>query len=165
MNISDLVPWRNRTPARRREDEPMYNMRQEMDRLFEDFFRDFELMPGDRERRGQFMPSVNVSESDTAIEATFELPGLSEDDIDVTLLHDRLTVTGEKREEEKEEKKNYYRRERSYGYFRRSIPLPAGVVDPDNVDATFDKGILTITMPKREEAQKTSKRITVKPAD
>lgn len=164
MNISDLVPWRSRTPARRREDEPYYSVRQEMDRLFEDFFRDFEMMPGERGRSGEFVPSVNVSENDSAIEATFELPGLSQEDIDVTLTHDRLTVTGEKRAEDEEERKNYFRRERSYGYFRRAIPLPAGVVDPDKVDASFDKGILTITMPKREESQAASRRITVKPA-
>lgn len=170
MNISDLVPWRSQAPARRREENPFQVMRQEMNRLFDDFFRDFESSTGlargfgEGANMGRFIPSVNVSESDDAIEATVELPGLSDEDIDVSLSHEGLTITGEKREESEDKRKNFYRRERSYGYFHRTIPLPEGVVDEDRVEATFDKGVLKITMPKREEAREMRKRITVKPA-
>ncbi len=162
MNISDLVPWRDRRSLSRREDEALYPMRREMDRLFDEFFRGFEMEPWRGENGGRFNPSLNVSESDDAIEATLELPGLSEDDIEITLVGDRLTVTGEKRDEEEEHGKNYFRRERSYGYFRRTIPLPSDTVDADKVDAKFDKGVLKITMPKRETAQTQAKRISVK---
>ena len=162
MNISDLVPWRDRRSLNRREDEALYPMRREMDRLFDEFFRGFEMEPWRGENGGRFNPSLNVSESDDAIEATLELPGLSEDDIEITLVGDRLTVTGEKRDEEEEHGKNYFRRERSYGYFRRTIPLPSDTVDADKVDAKFDTGVLKITMPKRETAQTQAKRISVK---
>ena len=162
MNISDLVPWRDRRSLNRREDEALYPTRREMDRLFDEFFRGFEMEPWRGENGGRFNPSLNVSESDDAIEATLELPGLSEDDIEITLVGDRLTVTGEKRDEEEEHGKNYFRRERSYGYFRRTIPLPSETVDADKVDAKFDKGVLKITMPKRETAQTQAKRISVK---
>ena len=146
----------------RREDEALYPMRREMDRLFDEFFRGFEMESWRGENGGRFNPFLNVSESDDAIEATLELPGLSEDDIEITLVGDRLTVTGEKRDEEEEHGKNYFRRERSYGYFRRTIPLPSDTVDADKVDAKFDKGVLKITMPKRETAQTQAKRISVK---
>lgn len=165
MRISDLVPWRgSRTLSRREEEEngdSLYDIRREMNRLFDDFFRGADLMaPSERERT--FTPSLNVTESDAAIEVTAELPGMDEDDIDLTLSRQGLTIRGEKREEKEEEGKNYYTRERSYGYFRRSIPVPMDAIDPDNVEATFDKGILTITLPKREEARSVTKRIEVK---
>ena len=162
MNITDLVPWRSRSPARREQDEPGTVMRREMNRLFEDFFRGFDLASFEREGGRAFYPSVNVSETDEAIEATFELPGVSEEDVDVTLTRDGLIVSGEKREETKEEGKDYYHQERSYGYFRRTIPLSADAVDRDKVEATFDKGVLTVTLPKREEARRVSRRIPVK---
>lgn len=163
MNISDLVPWRDRSSSLRRRDEghSLYPLRREMDRLFDEFFRDWEGDLGAEEGR-TFNPALNVSESDDAIEATMELPGLSEDDIDITLGSDGLTITGEKKVEEEERGKNYFRRERSYGYFRRAIPLPPEAVDAENIEATFDKGVLSITMPKKETAKVTAKRIEVK---
>lgn len=132
-----------------------------MNRLFDDFFRGADLMtPFERERT--FTPSINVTENDSAIEVTAELPGMDENDIDLTLSRQGLTIRGEKREEKEEEGKNYYTRERSYGYFRRNIPVPMDAIEQDNVEATFDRGILTITLPKREEAGPDTKRIEVK---
>jgi len=162
MNISDLVPWRDRTSLNRRENDSLYPMRREMDRIFDEFFRGFGMDTWRGEDGGRFNPSLNVAESDNAIEATLELPGLSEDDIEITLVRDGLTITGEKKDEEEERGKNYYRRERSYGYFQRTIPLPPDSVDADKVEANFDKGVLRITMPKRESAQSEAKRIAVK---
>lgn len=164
MRISDLVPWRgSRAPARREEEdgESLYDVRREMNRLFDDFFRSADLM-APFERGGSFTPSINVTESDEAIEVTAELPGMDEDDIDLTLSRQGLTIRGEKREEKEDEGKNYYTRERSYGYFRRSVPISIGAIDQDKVEATFDKGILTITLPKQEKAQAVTKRIEVK---
>lgn len=163
MNISDLVPWRDRSNVQRRNGgESLMPLRREMDRLFDEFFRGWESDLTRATEGGVFSPALNVAESDEAIEATLELPGLSEDDIDITLTRDGLTITGEKRSEEEERDKNFFRRERSYGYFRRTIPLPPDSVDADNVEATFDKGVLTVTMPKREEAKAQAKTITVK---
>jgi HSP20 family protein len=162
MNISDLVPWKSRSPARRRDGDSITDVRREMDRLFDEFFRDFEMTPFQRDSGLSFSPSLNVAETDEHIEAEIELPGLSEEDIDVTLTGDGLTITGEKKEEGDEQGRNFFRRERRYGYFRRTIPLPPNVVDQENVEATFDKGVLKITMPKREEAQEAAKRIPVK---
>jgi len=164
MRISDLVPWRgSRAPARREEEngESLYDVRREMNRLFDDFFRSTDLRAPFAQERS-FTPSINVTESDESIEVTVELPGIGEDDIDLTLSRQGLTIRGEKREEKEDEGKNYYTRERSYGYFRRSIPISVDAIDQDKVEATFDKGILTVTLPKHEKAQSVTKRIEVK---
>ena len=95
---------------------------------------------------------------DKEIRVSAELPGLDDKDIEVNLSHDVLTISGEKRQEKRQ---SYYRTERSYGSFGRSIPLTAEV-DANKVDAVFSKGALTITLPKTGEAAG-RKRIVVKP--
>ena len=159
MNISDLVPWRDRGSLRRPESSTaMRPLQQEIDRLFEDFFRGWEPRLFSDEEMNIFNPALNLAETDNAFEATLELPGLSQDDI----TRDGLTITGEKKDEEEERSKNYVRRERSYGYFRKIIPLPADTINPENIEAEFAKGVLKVTVPKRESANSQSKRIEVK---
>jgi HSP20 family protein len=134
-----------------------------MNRLdfFDDFFRGgFGLEPVER-RLGAFTPSVDVSEDDKQVKVTAELPGMDEKDIDVSLSKDSLTIKGEKKEEKEEKKKDYYRMERSYGSFSRTIALPVEV-DTDKVRAEFRKGILTVTMPKTSKAIEETKKISVK---
>jgi HSP20 family protein len=104
---------------------------------------------------------VNVTEREKEFEVTAELPGMAENDIDISLSRDVLTLKGEKKQETEDKGDNYYRMERSYGKFSRVIPLPADAVDNDNVEATFKNGVLTIILPKLEEAQQISRRITV----
>jgi HSP20 family protein len=119
-----------------------------MDRLFEDFFRGRSLAPFG-EGWGAFSPSVDVVETENQITVSAELPGMSDEDIEVSLDRGVLTIRGVKSEEQKEERENYYRAERTYGSFQRSIPLPAEVKQ-DEVEAVFQKGVLTITLPKAE---------------
>jgi HSP20 family protein len=99
-----------------------------------------------------------VSENDSEIVVQAELPGMTQDDIELNLEDNRLTLRGEKKYEEKKEKENYHSVERSYGRFTRSFTLPAGV-EHDKVQATFKDGVLKITMPKSEEAK--PKRIAI----
>lgn len=165
MAITDLIPWRRAekpVPVKREDvEDPFYQLQRSMNRLFDEFFNSFSLSPFEafNESFGAFSPRVDVSESDKEIKVSAELPGLDENDIEVSLAHNVLTISGEKKEEKEDKGKNYYRMERSYGSFRRSIPLPAEV-EPDQVDAQFKKGVLTITLPKTAEAQ--SKKIAVK---
>ncbi|MCI0395316.1 MAG: Hsp20/alpha crystallin family protein [Chloroflexi bacterium] len=166
MNINDLVPWRgnrgSNLAVRQEEDYP-YSLQREVNRLFDDFFSGFDLAPSPWwGERTTFLPRVNVTEREKEIEVTAELPGLSQEDVDISLARDTLTIKGEKKQEEEHKGENYYRMERSYGQFSRTIPLPEGVVDPNKVEAMFKNGVLTITLPKRKEAQQVSKRITVK---
>jgi HSP20 family protein len=106
-------------------------------------------------RTDAFSPKIDVVDSETELKITAELPGLDAGDVDVSVTQDTLTISGEKREETEDRGKDYYRVERSYGSFTRSLPLPCEV-DPNDADAGFDKGVLTITLPKTraEECRK-----------
>jgi HSP20 family protein len=156
--------------------QPFQNLRQEIDRLFEDFGTGFWRFPTRRSlfeiepfwRRAALAPSapaVDVVEKDTAYEIAAELPGMDEKNIEVTVADDMLTIKGEKREEKEEKKKDYYLSERRFGSFERSFRLPEGV-EPDKVEASFKKGVLMVTLPKTPEAQKKSKekKIAIKTA-
>jgi HSP20 family protein len=103
-------------------------------------------------------PAVDVSEDEREITVKAELPGLESKDVDISLDRGVLTLKGEKKFEEEEKKDNYHRIERSYGSFYRSLTLPAEVKE-DAVKAKFDKGVLTITLPKSEKAK--SKKIEI----
>jgi HSP20 family protein len=158
MTISDLVPWKRgekQVPVRREEERSSLSVQDEFNRLFDEFFDGFGLAPS-----GTFVPQVDVAEGDKEIKVSAELPGLDEKDVEVTLSNNVLTISGEKKDEKEDRGKNYYRMERSYGSFQRSISVPLEV-DTDKVEATFKQGVLTVTLPKTAAAQK-GKRITVK---
>jgi HSP20 family protein len=112
-------------------------------------------------RIGAFSPKVDVTENEKEFNISAELPGMDDKDIDVSLQNDMLTIRGEKKEEKEDKGKDYYRMERSYGYFSRTIPLPVEV-ETDKVDAKFKKGVLTITLPKTAKAVAETKKISVK---
>jgi len=153
---------------------PIENLRREIDRLFEDFDRGFWRSPF---RRSLFdvepflrrelgfagMPAVDIAESDKAYEITAELPGMEEKNIEVKVANGGLTIRGEKSEEKEEKKKDYYLNERRFGSFERSFRIPDGV-DVDKIEAKFKQGVLSVTLPKTAEAQKSEKKIEVKTA-
>ena len=158
------IPWKRekQVPVRREEENPLWAFRREMDRLFDDFFGAWggRALAPFGEGWGAFSPQVDVAEMEDEIKVSAELPGLDAKDVDVTVSHNTLTLKGEKKQEHEEKGEGYYRSERSYGSFQRSIPLP-GTVETDEADAAFDKGVLTITFPKAA-AEKGRKQITVK---
>ncbi len=149
--------------------QPFRSLRQEMDRLFEDFERDwgfprsmFSVEPFFRREAGwSAAPAVDVAESDKAYEITAELPGMAEKDLEVRLANGALTIKGEKHEEKEEKRKDYHVSERRYGAFERSFRLP-DEVDADKIEASFKNGVLKVTLPKTPEAQKAEKKIEVK---
>ncbi len=160
-----LIPFpRNLPMSRTREDmDPFMLMRRQMNRLFDDIFGDFPL-PGFDGSAGRQMvsPKINVSETDKELRITAELPGVRADDIEVMLDEDSLTIRGEIKHEREDQDKdhNYHVRERFEGTFSRTLPLPFKA-DPGKVQASFRDGVLTITMPKPEEAQQKQQRIQV----
>jgi len=99
-----------------------------------------------------FIPPVDVMENDNNIMVQVELPGVREEDVEVRIENNMLTISGERRLENEEQRDNFLRVERAYGRFYRSFTLPSNI-DPENVKATFDNGILKITIPKREESK------------
>lgn len=167
MAITDLAPWKwgDKKLSIRNGDEqdPFYALQRRVDRLFDDFFNSFGLTRfGDfGESWGAFNPRLDLSENEKELKVSVELPGLDESDIEVSLDRNALTIKGEKKEEKEDKGQNYYRMERSYGSFQRSIPLPCEV-ESDKVEATFKKGVLTVTLPKTAEAQKRTKKISIK---
>ena len=134
--------------------DPFLSLHREMNRLFDDVFRGTGL-PAATGSQGQgdvgtfVNASMNVSETDKEIRITAELPGVTEQNIDVSLDDDVLTIRGEKKFERKDDKENFHFVERSYGTFQRSLRLPYAV-DSEQVQASFENGVLTVTLPKTD---------------
>jgi HSP20 family protein len=105
-----------------------------------------------RRREGEFMPRFEVKESPNAFIFRADLPGIRTDDLDISMVGNRLTVTGRREMEERRDEETYHAMEVEYGEFTRSFTLPEGV-DQDNVRADFTNGVLTLTVAKRPEAQ------------
>jgi HSP20 family protein len=133
-------------------------LRDEMDRLWGRFIRDWPA-PIRREGAGQWLPTVDVSETPKEVVVEAEIPGMDPKDIDISLQGSKLTLRGQRKQEKKEEGKNYHRVERTYGTFSRTIQLPAEV-DASKVNATYKNGVLRVNMPKSKE--ETVKKIEVK---
>ena len=161
MAIHDLIRGNRDARLRaRRADDPIRSLQHEMDDLFENFLGGWDIAPLSSGGRA-FVPSINLAETDKAIEVTAELPGMEEKDVEVTLSNEMLTIKGEKKVEREEKEKNYYRVERSYGSFKRSIPVRAEA-DEANIAANFKNGVLKITMPKTAKAQAQERKIEIK---
>jgi len=150
-----LVPWR------RRENRGLFDLQQRINTMFDDLTRGFPLARWVEEDVMEWVPALDVSETDDAIEVQTELPGVDPDHVDVSLSGDLLTIRGEKKSESEEKKRDYHRIERSYGSFSRTVRVPSSV-DPDKVEASYKDGVLTVTMPKREEAKAQTVKIKVK---
>ena len=167
MALKNLVPtlWGTTDiPVRHEEEHPFSVLQRDMNRMFDDFFKSFSTFPAGRleGRWGGFTPTIDIKESAKEITIKAELPGMDEQDIEVSLADDVLTIQGEKKAEKEEKDKGYYYAERSFGSFRRLLPLPVGV-NTQKAEASFKKGVLTITVPKTEEAKDKIKKITIKP--
>jgi HSP20 family protein len=97
-------------------------------------------------------PAVDIREQNDAYLVEVELPGLSKDDVKITMENNILTIQGEKKQEKEEKRGDYHRTERVYGSFQRSFTLPSSVKN-DKIEAQYKNGILTVTLPKVEEAK------------
>jgi HSP20 family protein len=106
------------------------------------------------------MPSLDLYEEKDDIVVKADIPGMSKEDIEVTMSGDVLSIKGEKKKEEEVKEKDYYRRERSYGSFARSVELPCEVKG-DQIKASFKDGVLEIRCPKSEEAKKKSVSVKI----
>jgi HSP20 family protein len=169
MTLGDLVPWgrKDRDLALQSHEPasfgssaltPFTRLHQEMNRLFDDAFRDFGLPSAFTGGRGMAgWPQIEVSETDDGYRLTAELPGMDEKDVDLSLQDGVLILRGEKRSEQGDEGRGYS--ERYYGAFERRIPV--GDIDEGKVDATFNKGVLTVTLPRSPQAQERVKRIPI----
>lgn len=145
---------------------PFASMREEMNDLFERLGmkssdQDWPLEWSLRSSR----PAIDVCETDNGYEITAELPGMSEKDFDLTVRNGNLTLSGKKKHEKTEEKeedsRKYHVTERSFGSFRRSMSLPEGV-DEKKIAASFENGVLTVSIPVSEESKSKTRKIPIK---
>jgi len=134
--MPELILWKN---------QEMGKLRRDMDRLFARLWDDFgmPLIP----RAMRIAPSIDISETEGDLIIKAEIPGINPEDLDLTITEDRLTIKGEMKQELERGDENYHRIERHYGTFSRTLQLPYRVRAED-VRATYEKGILTIVMPK-----------------
>ena len=168
MDFKSLIPWREKSQtSASREDffDPMVTFRREVDRMFDDFFSGFGgRTPWPMTKRWQGVtPVVDVAETEKDVVITVELPGVSEKEVEVTLAGDLLTIKGEKKAEQEQKNSDATYMERRFGSFSRSLRLPFEVKD-EKVDAKYDKGVLTIRVPKPVEIRNAVRRIEVKAA-
>lgn len=153
--MNELTP----APARGRavQASPFGWLRTEIDRLFDDFtptrsiFNFGALAP---------VPALEMNEQDKKYLLSAELPGMKEEDVEVSVADGMLTLSGEKREESERKDDGHLLSERRYGAFERRIPLPADV-DADAVSAEFANGVLTITLPKHADAAERKRKIAI----
>ena len=136
-----LMPWTG-----------MPSFRQEMEKFFE---RVGDMKLDELAITGEWAPSMDVSETKEAFMVKAEVPGMDPKDIQISLQEQLLTVKGEKHQEKEEKEERYYRMERSYGSFTRTVRLPVAV-DGTKVTAAFKNGLLTVTLPKTPAAKGTT---------
>jgi HSP20 family protein len=156
--VMALVKWEPRSEL-----EPVRSLRQEVDRLFEDFFRGWPkpwstgwLAPAE----GAFAPSIDLRETDKELILTAEVPGLQKEDVDVNIMEQSVTIRGERKQEKETKEQNYHYRETSFGSFQRVIPLPAPIV-ADKAKAKLKDGVLTLTLPKAEPSKPRGVKVKV----
>ncbi|MBO8166846.1 MAG: Hsp20/alpha crystallin family protein [Thermotogae bacterium] len=137
--------------------KPFEELHREIDRLFDDAFKGLSIRPEEREN---FIPAVDVYETDDAIFLEMEVPGIKKGDLKIKLEDGVLSVTGEKKYEKKEKSRNYHLVERGYGSFSRAFRLPDSI-DTKKVKANYDNGVLKIELPKKEEAKKEAVEIKI----
>ncbi|QEE35319.1 Hsp20/alpha crystallin family protein [Octadecabacter sp. SW4] len=166
------IEVRTETPPATVEGWPsMLSLRNEIDRLFDDFGAGLWRQPLSRRVHSLFpasaewalQPATELVECDGEYRITAELPGMTAEDIDIKLSDGTITIRGEKSEEKKEEKEDYLVSERRYGEFQRTLSLPSGV-NAEAVSADFTHGVLTVTLPKTPEAKQKERKVAVKSA-
>lgn len=145
-----LVRW---SPVR-----DLLNIQDEMNRVMDRFFSP-DLFEGSDFSTSRWLPSMDVQEDKERFTISMELPGLSKDDVSLTVREGMLTIEGERKQEDEKEGVNYLRVERRYGKFLRSFQLPVRVQE-DKIEAVFKDGVLTVQIPKAEEVK--PKQIAVK---
>jgi len=168
---SEIEVRRETPPATAERWPSMLSLRNEIDRLFDDFGAGLWRQPLSRQVHALFPagsewalhPATELVECEGEYRVTAELAGMTAEDIDIKMSDGTITIRGEKSEEKKEEKEDYLVSERRYGEFQRTLSLPSGV-DAEAVSAHFSNGILTVTLPKTPEAKQKERKVEVKSA-
>jgi HSP20 family protein len=145
---TEMDVWNRDYPVAR----TLHSFQREMNRMLDNFFRGDIFDEGNFSGTQVFAPAVDISETKDAYVIKVELPGIRKDDVKVTMNNNIVTIAGEKKIEEEKREGNFYRMERSFGAFERSVAIP-GPIKPDAIDCRFSDGLLTVSLPKTEEAK------------
>lgn len=137
----NIIPWRKK-------DDSFLSLQKNMNTVFDNFLKGFDLDV----RGGSFHPALDVHETAESVIVKAEIPGIAAKDVEISLTGDRLTISGEKKEEKEEKRDNYRMIERSFGSFSRVVSLPS-YIDPAKVEAAARDGILTITIAKKPDVK------------
>lgn len=182
MDLKKIVPWNwfkdeessgaGNTPVVNVSGEanPLMEFNREIDRVFENFWSRMRFplssMPGamvPSMNEVVMRPNLEISSSDGAYSIIVEVPGVKEDEVKLELSENRLVIQGEKTREESSNENNIYRSERMYGAFRRVLTLPDDA-DPDHIEATFQEGLLKISIPRKAVQKRSGRLIDIKTA-
>ncbi|HBG26337.1 MAG: hypothetical protein A2Y12_08125 [Planctomycetes bacterium GWF2_42_9] len=163
MALENLNPMKKKgqLATRHESENPFFALQHQMNRMFDDFLGEPYDLFNRESQTSMFMPAMNVSQTDKEIIITADMPGVEEKDLDISITKNVLTIKGEKKKEIEEKNKEYYRMERSYGTFSRTITLPQGT-DESKINAELKKGVLRLTIPKSEQAMEQRKKIEIK---
>ena len=147
---------------------PFVQLQREMDRLFADFFTGSGSAPFRYEglfagplASGLLKPTLDIGATEREYTISVEVPGVDQKDVKIEITNNTLTIRGEKKQEKEEKEKNFYRMERSYGSFQRTLSLPDDA-DQEKINAVFKNGVLTVTMPRKALPQAEVKRIEIR---
>lgn len=161
----NILPWERPSNVSIRQGSPFSSLQDEINRVFSNFFSGF----GESSSLPSLMtsqnliPAVDIVETDESFRIEAELPGMKQEEVEVTINDSYLTIKGEKEASKEDKDKNYLRRERYYGSYQRTIALPE-TVNADKAKATFKKGVLWVEIPKKAEAVKPSRKLDIKQA-
>jgi len=161
MSLNNLIHFNKPSSVKTRsafDSDPFFSLQSQINRLFNEDF-----LPTTKEFN-DVTPSIDVVESEKEIKVKAELPGIKEDDVDVSISQNYLSIKGEKKDEHENTEDNYIFRESSYGSFQRSFSLPDNV-DGNKSEAEFKKGVLTITIPKKDSPENKVKKIKISNKD
>ena len=178
MDLQRINPWnwfrheeQNQIPVNKsdpalpglRSEYPLLSLHQEMDRWFDNALRQFGFPfneDGDRMLKASFRPNLDISSDEKSYQVTLEAPGMKQEDLHIELSDGILTIAGEKQDKKEEKDRHYYRVERSYGSFRRTLTLPQDVSE-DEIQATMEDGVLKLTLPRKELVEQSVKKIDI----
>lgn len=143
----EMTRWNREFPTFR----GLQSLQYDMNRIFDEFFRG-DILADNNFFSRDWNPAVDIVENTDNYILKAELPGMSKDDVKITLENNILTIRGEKKNEYEKKEGNYHRVERSYGSFERSFTIP-GTIKANDIDAQYKDGVLSLTLPKAEEAK------------
>ena len=162
LNVRSIIPFPRASTALAPSD-PFTGLQRDMNRMFGEMWCDFGTDLPTVLGEAATLPRLDVKETAKALHITAELPGVSEKDVEVEITGDLLTIRGEKMAEKVEDEKGYHLSERNYGSFLRSLTLPYEV-DPAKIEAKFDRGVLTVIVPKPAAVMQNTRKVPVKAA-